>query len=341
MLPLIEFTRGALCESTHLGALAVVDETGRVVASVGDIEHTTFLRSAAKPWQALSLLASGAAQMFGLTPREVALACASHRGERTHLQVAAGMATKIGVSADDLRCGSHPVEAVETEDDLVRQGGTRNDLYNNCSGKHLGMLAQARLLRQPLPTYLEADGPVQQAILARVAHLCDMPVNAIQLGIDGCSAPNFAVPLRVAAHAMARLMAPDGLIPELREAATYVTRAMSTHPDMVQGQDGFDTVVMQALPGAVVAKRGAEGVQTLALAPGMAGPHALGLVVKIADGAARAAPLAVAEALRQLNACPPALQTALAQHGWLLPAPQRNWRGLDTGQARAVFTVTR
>lgn len=341
MLPLIEYTRGGLRESVHLGALAVVDETGRVLAQVGDIAQPIFMRSAAKPWQALSLIASGAADLFGLTPREVALSCASHSGEHAHLTVAAGMAAKIGVSAADLRCGSHPVESIETENDLVRQGAARDDLYNNCSGKHLGMLAQAKLLGQPLPTYLDMDGAVQQAILQRVAHVCALPMTAIQLGIDGCSAPNFAVPLHAAAHAMARMMAPNGLAPDLRDAAIRVTQAMGAHPEMVQGQAGFDTIVMQTLPGALIAKRGAEGVQAIALAPGVAGPHALGLVVKIGDGGARAAIPAAAEALRQLNACPPALHDALNAHGWLPPTPQANWRGLETGQARAVFEVRR
>lgn len=333
MVPLIEFTRGGLSESVHLGALAVVGADGRLIAAAGDPQTRVFVRSSGKPFQALPLVSSGAAARWQLNERELALACASHRGSAAHLAVARGLGGKLGLTAADLQCGMHTVEDDETEAELIRTGALRDAFYHNCSGKHLGMLATARHLGQPTEHYLDVDGPVQQGVLAAVAQFCDVPVAEIGLGTDGCSAPNFALPLAATALGVARL-----LDPAAPAEARTVTGAMMRHPDMVQGDGGFDTELMRLLPGRAISKRGAEGVQIVGLAP-HAGRPALGLVVKVADGSARAAVPAMAAALAQLGLLTEDDSAALRARGWLPPTAQRNWRGLQTGELRAVFRV--
>ena len=332
MIPLIEYTRGTLSESVHYGAVVVVDATGRALASAGDTGAPVFVRSSGKPFQALPLVASGAAAAWGYTGRELALACASHRGSAIHVEAARGIAARLSVTAEDLQCGTHVVEDSETEAELIRSGGRRDSFHHNCSGKHLGMLATARHLGQPIEGYLEVAGAVQQGVLRSVSQFCDVPAAEIGLGTDGCSAPNFAVPLAATALGVARLLDPDAPA----EAQT-VTKAMMQHPEMVQGDGGFDTEFMRLLAGRAISKRGAEGVQIIGLAP-HAGRPAIGLVVKVADGSARAATPAAAAALAQLGLLSADELAEVQARGWLPPVPQRNWRGLLTGEMRALFT---
>jgi len=331
--PLIEYTRGALSESVHVGTVVVVAADGRLIAAVGDPDARVFVRSAGKPFQALPVVSSGAAAAWEMSARELALACASHRGAAVHVAVARGFAARLGLTAADLQCGTHEVEDRDTEADLIRSGTPRDAFLHNCSGTHLAMLATARHLGQPTERYLSVDGAVQQGVLAAVSRFCDVPVHAIGLGTDGCSAPNFALPLRATALGVARLLDPDA-----PAEARVVTGAMMQHPEMVQGDGGFDTEFMRMLPGRAIAKRGAEGVQIVGLAP-QAGWPALGLVVKIADGSARAAVPAMASAMAQLGLLKADETAALRARGWLPPTTQRNWSGLLTGEVRALFSL--
>ncbi|MBL8057599.1 MAG: asparaginase [Anaerolineales bacterium] len=341
--PLIEYTRGGLVESVHAGALAVADAAGRLVAAWGDPQAVVFLRSSAKPFQAVPLVESGAADAAGLTPRELALTCASHRGLDMHVAVVSAMQAKIGAGEADLQCGTHPLDDPDTVRQLILAGQAPTPNRHNCSGKHTGMLALARHLGQPLDDYLNPHGPVQRAILEAFAALCGVAPAEVVVGIDGCSAPNFAVPLAAAARAFARLADPAGLPPARAAALRRLYAAMTAHPEMVRAPGGFDTELMRRLGGRLVAKGGAEGYQAIGLAPGALGPGspALGLTLKVADGGSRAVGLAAAEALRQLGALTPAEWAGLEPHGFTLPQPVTNWRGLVVGEARAAFHLPR
>jgi L-asparaginase II len=329
-LPVLELTRGDLVESLHYGAVAVADARGRLVASYGDPQTVTFLRSSAKPFQALPLIESGAAQAFGLTPREIALACASHTGLDLHAETVRGMQQKIGVREGDLLCGAHPVE-----------GFAPTPNRHNCSGKHVGMLAVARHLGLPLADYLDPQHGVQQAILAAFAETCEMDAAAVGVGVDGCSAPNFAVPLLSAATGFARLADPEDLPPPRAAALRAIFSAMTSHPEMVRAPGGFDTELMRLRPGVIVAKGGAEGYQALGLARGALGGDspALGIALKIADGASRAVPAVALEILRQLGALGEAEVAALRAFGFGPRRPLKNWRGLEVGEARTCFEL--
>jgi len=341
--PIYEVTRGRIVESIHFGVIAVVDARGRLLARYGDPQAVSFLRSTAKPFQALPFIESEGHLFYHLSPREIALVCASHSGTDEHVAVARQMQAKTGVAESDLQCGVHPLSHEATLEAMRQRGEALTPNRNNCSGKHTGMLAYARMKGLSTADYLDFSHPVQQEILETFASLCGLPADQVELGIDGCSAPNFAVPLYHAALGLARLSDPQngGLDqPHRRQACATIFQAMTAHPDMVGGPDSFDTALMQAAGGSILAKTGAEGFYGLALQPGVLGEGSpgAGIVIKISDGDARdrARPAVVLEVLRQLGV-QLGTQDRLAAYG--PSVRQYNWRGLEVGEARPCFTL--
>ncbi len=191
-LPVVELTRGGLVESFHAGALAIADNQGRLIASYGDPDVVTFMRSSAKPFQALPMVETGAAQVYDLTPREIALTCASHQGRDMHAETAASIQDKIGASEADLLCGVHDPGDTETARRMDRAGQALTANRHNCSGKHSGMLVLARHHDWPLDNYVHPEHPVQRLILKTFAELCDLAEADVLVGVDGCSAPPLA-----------------------------------------------------------------------------------------------------------------------------------------------------
>jgi len=338
---LVEYTRGGIVESIHAGAIAVVDTQGRLVASYGDPAQVVFLRSSAKPFQALPLIESGAAEAFALPPREIAFTCASHLGMDMHAEAAASIQARIGASERDLLCGTHEVPDPATARRLILAGQAPTPNRHNCSGKHSGMLVQARHRDLPLADYVNPHHPVQQTILATFAEMVGLSPDQVVVGVDGCSAPNFAVPLLNAALAFARLADPRGLPARRANALRTIFYAMTAYPEMVRGPGGFDTEVMRRRPGLLVSKGGAEGYQGMGLVPGALRPDspALGVAIKIADGASRAVPIVALEVLRQLGLLVDADFDALAEFDFAPRETLRNFRGLVVGEARPAFTL--
>ncbi|MFZ5903289.1 MAG: asparaginase [Chloroflexota bacterium] len=346
--PLFELTRGRIVESTHYGAIAVVDSHGRLLRSHGDPQTVAFLRSSAKPFQALPFVERGGARTFGLTPRELALICASHEGSDEHVQVARDIQARVGIDENNLQCGVHMPGDVTTYKALIARGEKPTANRNNCSGKHSGMLAHAKMRGLPLETYLENDHPIQQDILAAFAEMCEYPREKVELGIDGCSAPNFAVPLYNAALAFARLCDPHDLPAARAEACRAITSAMTSHPEMVSGRGEFDCRLMQVGQGKIVCKRGAEGYQAVGLLPGALGPDSpgIGIAFKVSDGDLlfrtiniqplnRVRPAVTLEILRVLGALSESQLKELAEFGPILPI--KNHRGLITGESHPIF----
>ncbi len=340
--PIVEVRRGPVVESLHFGALAVVDAGGRLLASYGDPHTVTFLRSAAKPYQALPFLEAGGAEYYGLTDREVALLCASHSGTDDHVETVRGIQAKTGVQESDLMCGTHPPYHQPTLHRLIRAGEDPTPNRHNCSGKHTGMVASALMQHLPKADYINLSHPIQRSILGAFAQMCALEEQQVVLGIDGCSAPNFATPLYNAALAFARLADPSGLPDRRAEALQRVWRAMTTNPDMVGGPGRFDTLLMQQFGGSLLTKAGAEGYQAVALRAGALGPGspALGIALKISDGdaASRAKVTAVMETLRQLGALSEAQAVSLNEFE---ARPVYNWRHLEVGEIRPAFQLQR
>lgn len=338
---LVEVTRGPVVESVHAGALTVVDADGRLIASTGDPFLVTYLRSSSKPLQVLPLLEDGGAEAFDFSQKEVALMCASHSGTDEHAETVAALQAKIGVAESDLLCGVHPPQHEPTAEAMRARGEPFTSNRHNCSGKHTGFLASTVLHRETKEDYINPEHPIQKLIIKTFAVMTDYPIEKIAIGVDGCSAPVFAVPLYHAALGFARLCDPKNLPARRAAACRLVTRSMTAHPFMVAGPERFDTLAMQLGGVKFIAKGGAEGYQAIGIMPGALGEGspALGITFKIADGDqdGRARPLVAIEILRQLGLLTEADIAGPLSH--LAARPVTNWRGLEVGEMRAAFTL--
>jgi len=348
---LFEVTRGRIVESVHYGSIAVVNLHGKLIASYGDPDTVAFLRSSAKPFQVLPFVERGGIEHYEITPRELSLACASHEGSDIHVQAVEELQNKIDIAENQLQCGVHMPSDVDAFKAIIQNHQQPTQNRNNCSGKHTTMLAHAKMRGLPLENYLDINHPIQQDILASFAGLCLLPVSKVELGTDGCSAPNFAVPLHNAALAFAKLCDPRELSDERATACRMITSAMTTHPEMVSGHGEFDCELMKAGEGKIVCKRGAEGYQIVGLMPGVLGADSpgVGIAFKVSDGDAsrmsldlemrnRVRPAVVLEILHQLGAISSKQEQVLAGFGPVKSI--LNHRGIVTGQSRPAFTLS-
>jgi L-asparaginase II len=327
--PIAATFRGGHPENIHFGSFAVVSAQGQVLASAGDTTSPMFTRSSLKPFQAMPLIAK-AADRLGLVEDDIALLCASHSGEPMHTDRAASLLAKIGASERNLACGCHTPYFYAATGQHPPPDGTYTRLQHNCSGKHTGMLLLAHALSQPLDGYLDVDHAVQAEIAKSVSHFCEIPVQRLLRGIDGCSAPNFAVPLTALAHAFAKLtLTQDD--PVYGNAPQRIARAMSRHPELVSGQGRNDLVLMTAGRGDWVSKVGADGVQTIA-----SFNRGVAIAAKCSDGNLTPLMVAMVDALNQLGWTDAESRAALAA---LLPAPMKNAAGIEVGEMRSVLQL--
>jgi L-asparaginase II len=328
LLPVIESLRGGFLESVNFGAVAVTDVRGRVVASCGDPQWTTFTRSTLKALQALSFMQSGAARDLDFTPQNLAMMCASHSGEPMHVEQVQSMLDKAGVTYQRLQCGCHVPYYVDQGVGPVP--AHIDERMHNCSGKHSGMLAHCVHSGWPLETYLDPAHPLQQSIRQHVARAVGLDESQLKMGTDGCSAPNYAMPLSALARGYARLA--SGIKDsEFGDSFQQLSRAMKTYPELVSGTGRSDLAFMRAGRGDWVAKAGADGVQTVAsISRGQA------FAIKIADGSKIALNATVVEVLDQLGWMDD------KQRAELDPWRSRDIlsvRGAKVGERRAAFKL--
>ncbi len=286
---LVRVIRSGFHECSHFGSLVVTDVDGSVLHARGDIDSPVFPRSSNKPFQSLAMLAAGA----DLAGADLALASASHSGERKHTSRALDILARAGLTEDDLRCPTALPLDEPTRNDVIRAGGSERRIYMNCSGKHSGMLTACVAAGWDLNSYLSPQHPLQLAVFDQVARLAGETPTAT--GIDGCGAPLYAISLTALARAFGRMTLAAVGTPE-----RTVADAMRAHPDMVGGTGRDDTLLMEGIPGLLV-KGGAEGVHTASL------PDGRGVAVKIYDGGDRARMPALVAGLRFLGLDAPVL----------------------------------
>ena len=322
---LVEVLRGALVESRHTGAVAVVDADGGQVLGLGDVERPVYPRSAVKALQALPLVESGAADRYGFGPQELALACASHSGEPGHVATAARMLTLAGLDAGALECGAHwPIHQPSAQA-LARAGGSAGAIHNNCSGKHAGFLCVACAIDAGPAHYVEASHPVQRLVKATLEDLTGAALSQDVCATDGCSVPTWAMPLVALARGFARFGTGVGFTPERAKAAARLREACAAHPWHVAGTGRFCTELMQRFGARVFVKTGAEGVYCAALPE-----QGLGIAVKCDDGAGRAAEVMMAATLARFL---PLDADRAALEPFVRPT-LRNWNGIEIGLMR-------
>lgn len=334
---LVDVVRGGISESRHYGYVAIADSAGNSVFTSGPLENdaVSFLRSSAKPIQALPLVESGAADYFNLTEAEVALACASHNGEEFHVATVSTMLEKANLSPDLLLCGAHAPYHAPTAEKLLREHRDYSVLHSNCSGKHTGMLLTCKYLGFPLENYNEPDHPLQQLLLKTISEVSGIPSDQIATGMDGCSVVCFGMTTLQMATMFARLAEPEWFErndqPERAATVRRITLAMMHYPFMVSGSGRSDLDLMEAAPGRVFSKAGAEAVWCM----GFPESH-LGLALKVEDGTPRAIPTITAHALRQAGIL---TEAEIEQFANKQVHPLRNVRGLVIGEYRPAFEL--
>lgn len=278
-----------MVESVHHVHSAVVNAAGGLIAASGNPDLRTWWRSAAKPFQAMPLVQGGAADEYGLSTEEIALACASHSSEPRHVEVVTGFMAKVDVSEDQLACGLHTPLSPVVARELIRGSAVMTPKWSNCSGKHTGMLAAAKHQGWPVAGYNAAGHPLQNRILEDVAAWTGVPPEDLAQSVDGCTAVCFGLPVRAMAVSYARLGA------SREDAPRRIVGAMLAHPFLVAGTGRLCTDLSQAWPGHIVAKIGADGIYCATI-PALG----LGIALKVEDGDMRASGVALLEILRQV-----------------------------------------
>ncbi|MBE7559225.1 asparaginase [bacterium] len=335
--PLVRAYRNDVCETVHCGALAVCDPQGKLLASVGDPDFTCYVRSSGKPFQALAVLESGAADRFAYSDEEIAITAASHSGEPEHQELVSGILARIGLGPEHLQCGLAWPMYQPRMFEYIKEGREKSTLCHNCSGKHAGMLAACVHRGYPIATYRDPAHPHQQHILRAFAGICDYPVDAVKIGVDGCGVPVHALPLRNTATGIARFVLPSGQPPERAEAALRIARAMTAHPFLVSGPERTETQIFPHLHGKAFGKSGAEGYYVMGIHAHATRFGPLGVAVKIGDGnALRCICPVLIELLAQLGALSDDELAALRDQHY---KPVLNGHGERVGVVRPEFTL--
>ncbi|RWC63637.1 asparaginase [Mesorhizobium sp.] len=328
---LIEVLRGAIVESAHRGSVAVFDADGKPVWEIGDTAKPVFPRSAVKAIQALPLVESGAADAYGFGNRELALACASHSGEPAHVELARSMLARAGLDGSALECGTHWPSNHDAEIALARAGGSPNALHNNCSGKHSGFLCTCVHAGIAHRGYVKPGHGLQEMVRDAMQAVTGAVHGADERATDGCSIPTYAVPLRSFALGFARMATTNGFGPERAKAAKRLLAACMAEPFFVAGSGREDVALMEAAPGRIFTKGGAEGVHCAAI-PELG----LGIALKCDDGAGRAAEAMIAAVLAKLLRADEALASELSR---LARTPIENRNGAKVGGLRPTAAL--
>jgi L-asparaginase II len=328
---LVEVLRGNRVESRHSGAIAVVDALGKSLLALGDVEGPVYPRSAVKALQALPLVESGAADLYGLDDAELALTCASHSGEPGHVATVMRMLAGAGLDASALRCGAHwPIHQPSAQA-LARDGGVAGAVHNNCSGKHAGLLCVACATGADREHYTDPAHPVQRMVRSTLEQLTGAPLTPDDCAIDGCSAPTWSMPLVSLARGFARFGTGTGLTPDRARAASRLREACAAHPWHVAGTGRFCTTIMERFGARIFVKTGAEGVYCAALPE-----QGLGIALKCDDGAGRAAEVMMAATLLRLS-------RSITEQEQLEPFAEvtlRNWNGIAVGEVRPTQVLS-
>lgn len=329
---LVKVYRGKTVESIHFGSVAVVDSLGKLIYQAGDPNFVTFLRSSAKPFQAVPVVESGVAEAFGFTQKEIAIISGSHNGEEKHVKTVQSILKKIGLDKSFLQCGTH-VPHYYTASGITPPKKRFSPIQHNCSGKHAGMLALCVYKNWSLKNYLNPNHPVQKLNLRKVSKLCEYPEKKIKIGVEGCGAPTFALPLKNMAIGFSKLVTFRSKDKINSQALQVVADSMWKYPEMVSGRKRLDYELAVASKGNILSKGGAEGLHCSAILN-----KGWGAAVKIMDGSQRAVAPASIEVYKQLSILK---QSQLKNLGDFVSPPVFNHQRKKVGFLKADFKLKR
>lgn len=293
---LVEVIRGNTVESIHKGDIVIVNSEGKIVHELGNAGRITFFRSVAKPFQAIAALETGIVEEYGLGLNEIALMIASHSGEKEHINTIKGMMEKTGISEDMLKCGVHEPVNREAAKQLALKGESPTRLHCNCSGKHIGLIAASKLKNTDVREYYRESHEIQKDIKSIISEFCNVELEEMETGVDGCGLPIYAVPLKNIALSYANLCDMEFKKGKYSKSQNYVLSAMTMYPEMVAGKGRLDTEIMKKFGDRMISKAGAEGVYCA----GIIG-KSIGIAIKIDDGNSRAVGPAILDILVQMK----------------------------------------
>lgn len=296
MTILVKTTRGEYDDTEHHGIITVVDVEGNVLYAVGDHNRLVFARSSAKPFQAISVVESGAVDEYGLTEKELAVICSSHNAEPFHVEAIRSILDKAGLDESYLKCGSHfPIADYENKR-FIKEGITPTEVHSNCSGKHSGMLITGKKLGYDLDDYYLLEHPIQQKILENLAEACMVEKEEIAIGIDGCGVPVHGLPMHKLALGFARLSQPECMGDERGKTVRRITTAMTNHPEMIAGDKRICTELNDKFGDRLFAKSGALAFYGIGIKD-----KGIGIAIKLLDAKSEYLPIVIFEVLIELG----------------------------------------
>jgi L-asparaginase II len=328
---LVEVYRGGIVESVHYGSIVAVDTDGHIICELGNPERLTYFRSAAKPLIAISSLEAGIAEEYGLDLKEIAIIASSHTGEKNHVEALTSIMEKTGILLGQFQCGVHPPLYHEAAVELYASGGVPTSLHCNCSGKHLGIMAAAKLKGMSVDDYHMRDHPIYNDVEAVLSDFCRLPKTSIIKHIDGCSIPVYGVPLKNMALAYANLADEGFMGGKYRKTQNLLMDAMKAHPEMVGGTDRVDTHVIRQFKDRLICKTGAEASHCV----GLSG-KGMGIALKIEDGSLRAVGPVILETLLQMKIIS---KEEIEELKEIWNPPILNHRKVKVGEIKAVFKL--
>ncbi|UCE25867.1 MAG: asparaginase [Candidatus Zixiibacteriota bacterium] len=332
MKPAAKVYRGDWVEAIHYASVAVLNEKSELTHYLGDPDSIFMTRSSIKPFQLIPLIISGAADEFGFTSEQLSIMCGSHAGTDKHRDMVLSNLNQAGNNPEHLQCGCHRPIWMEVDGVYPASGEDLDPARHNCSGKHSGFLALARHLGDPPEEYLNPESKSQKLVKEILSAYCEYDLREVRSAIDGCSAPNYPLPLKNLALGFKKLASGEGDSPEIQAAVKRIKEAMTSYPFMVSGEKRFDYDIKRSFPGNAVCKIGAEAVQGL----GFSEP-AVGIAVKVSDGNFRAMEPIVVEVLKQLGIVKNMVDYPhLARYE---RPPVRNSRDIITGNILAEFKL--
>lgn len=328
-------------EAIHWGAIAVVDGDGKLLHSVGDVTNFVHLRSTAKPFQMLPFLLRKLDEKFEIEEADIALFMASHGGETQHLERLSRIMDKLHVKESELLCGVHAPTHEPSKNALIKSGIKSSVLHNNCSGKHCAMIAVSKEAGWDINSYIDKEHPLQREIVQILIHLSGTPELDLGIGIDGCSAATFILPLNSMARLYAALAYPNHCEEKFRAVLKQAFQAGSRYPEVIAGSKRLDTMLMQCAQGAIFAKTGAEGSYAIAVAPSAGFPKGIGIAVKVADGdpTHRARNQIVLSLLIQMGLLAEESIAKSSDLSSILEGKLTNFRGTQVGSIKPVFRI--
>ena len=331
MYPLVVLTRTNRVESIHKGHICVTNSNKNIISCIGDSENKVYLRSSAKPIQAVAFVHSGAMEKFNISLEELAIICSSHSGEDFHRKAVSSILKKIGLSEENLSCGVANPYNQDMINDLIKKGERPSQLYNCCSGKHAGMLALCKHHNFPIEGYTEPEHPLQQLILRVFAELLDCETDDITLGIDGCGIPTYMVTLHQASYLYSLIAHGSNGHGKYKDSFGTIQKAMATYPRMINGDKEFCTDLISHSHGKIIGKVGAEGLYCVAVPE-----KQLGICIKIYDGNERGVYPVAIHLLKQLGVLDNEAMEKLKL--WAYP-PIKNHKGIAVGHTIPVFYI--